>query len=1033
MPQDTNLNVSPYFDDFDRQKNFYKVLYKPGFPVQARELTTSQSILQNQIEQLGTNILKPGSAVTGGQRTFFDTFTGVQLQSIFQGIDVNSYITRLLGKTIVGRDSRVSGVVRFVLPSQQSPTGSPILYVSYQESSLESSQTKFSDGEVLTCTEDLSFTDEGITAIPAGSGFSLTLGQTSSVVGSAFGIQKGVFFIKGFFVDVEEQIVLLDPIGNTPSFSVGLRVFEEIITADDDSSLNDNSRGFSNFAAPGADRLKITATLEKREISTTYPSEYIELFEVRGGIVQTLTKDFQFNVIGDELARRTFDESGNYYVTPFKVNIQESLNDFKGKQGLFEEGTNTFNGNTPSDGLGIYQISPGKAYVQGFEIVVPGTKQIDFAKPRSIKTLTNQGIYYNTGSTLKLNNLYGIPNIGITTSSYISLRDQRVGDSRSDAPGKEIGVARIYDIALENGSYQQQFLSTNQWDLSLFDIQPFTDLFFNTPISLSVPTQIKGKSSGAVGFLRYDVTNSGIITAYNVSGRFLPGEKLIFDGIENVGITTLVTEYKIDDVSSVYSSDNSGNIFSADIIQEVAFNTGTVSITAPSPGTGISTVSSSTFEFFRFAKPNDILSFINPDNNLLTYARVVNSGANLAEVVGVSTVSGVVSGSLPSSETTLNNIEILKTKFQGVVDDTLYTVLPNDKVSSVNLASSSVKVRKQIKGSIVNGTFITSVLPDDETFDFFDEERYSLIRSDGQIVPISESTFVNISLNPRQLTLTGLGTDGAATLTATVKKQTLTNKTKLINSVESVVFNKSKNAGSGTNVGSGDTTLNDGLEFGNFAYGTRVQDQDICLLYPDVTKIYGVFQSTTSLDPSLPAIILSDFSGPSANTSDLIEGEEFVGTQSKTVGLVVNKNTITTGAIEYVSLNKGNFIVGETIEFKSSGITASLINVLPDRSVDITDNYTFDNGQRGSIYDYSRLIRKSTAKEPDRKIKVVFQRAFYSNSDTGNVLTVNSYDNFNYCSIPRVNKISNANLIDFRPRVSDYTVTPSSRSPLEFF
>ena len=45
MTQKTNLNVSPYYDDFDRSKDFYKVLYKPGYPVQSRELTTAQSII----------------------------------------------------------------------------------------------------------------------------------------------------------------------------------------------------------------------------------------------------------------------------------------------------------------------------------------------------------------------------------------------------------------------------------------------------------------------------------------------------------------------------------------------------------------------------------------------------------------------------------------------------------------------------------------------------------------------------------------------------------------------------------------------------------------------------------------------------------------------------------------------------------------------------------------------------------------------------------------------------------------------------
>ena len=58
MTQKTNLNVSPYYDDFDRSKDFYKVLYKPGYPVQARELTTAQSIIQNQIQKFGTYVFK---------------------------------------------------------------------------------------------------------------------------------------------------------------------------------------------------------------------------------------------------------------------------------------------------------------------------------------------------------------------------------------------------------------------------------------------------------------------------------------------------------------------------------------------------------------------------------------------------------------------------------------------------------------------------------------------------------------------------------------------------------------------------------------------------------------------------------------------------------------------------------------------------------------------------------------------------------------------------------------------------------------
>ena len=56
MAQNTNLNIAPYFDDFDKSKGFLKVLFKPGFPVQARELTTLQTLLQDQIDTFGQGV-----------------------------------------------------------------------------------------------------------------------------------------------------------------------------------------------------------------------------------------------------------------------------------------------------------------------------------------------------------------------------------------------------------------------------------------------------------------------------------------------------------------------------------------------------------------------------------------------------------------------------------------------------------------------------------------------------------------------------------------------------------------------------------------------------------------------------------------------------------------------------------------------------------------------------------------------------------------------------------------------------------------
>ena len=75
--------------------------------------------------------------------------------------------------------------------------------------------------------------------------------------------------------------------------------------------------------------------------------------------------------------------------------------------------------------------------------------------------------------------LYG--EIGVGKTYILSLRDSRGGavqDSAS-APGNEIGVARVYDFKLESGSYSTDNANTNEWGLSLFDVQPFTFITLN--------------------------------------------------------------------------------------------------------------------------------------------------------------------------------------------------------------------------------------------------------------------------------------------------------------------------------------------------------------------------------------------------------------------------------------------------------------------------------------------------------------------------------------------------------------------------
>ena len=114
MAQNTNLNINPYYDDFDAAKQFYKVLFNPGRPVQARELTTLQTLLQNQVETFGSHIFKEGSMVIPGGITFDPEFYAVRLNFTNFGADVTLYLKELVGKKIIGENSGVNAVVQYV-------------------------------------------------------------------------------------------------------------------------------------------------------------------------------------------------------------------------------------------------------------------------------------------------------------------------------------------------------------------------------------------------------------------------------------------------------------------------------------------------------------------------------------------------------------------------------------------------------------------------------------------------------------------------------------------------------------------------------------------------------------------------------------------------------------------------------------------------------------------------------------------------------------------------------------------------------
>jgi len=1046
MAQQTNLNVSPYFDDFAEDSNYHKVLFKPGYPVQARELTGLQSILQNQIEKFGQHFFKEGSKVIPGNTAYSPEYFAVELNNTHLGVPVNYYIEQLVGRKIIGMSTGVTAIVNQVLEATESERGNLTIYVSYISSGVEDSSIKqFNDGELLIADSDITSDSSNNAYIPSGESFASCIAQNATSTAASFSISNGVYFIRGNFVNVHDETIILSQYDATPSGRIGLRIEEDILNADEDPTLADNSKGFNNYAAPGADRLKISVSLYSKPLDDFNDSNFIELATVDNGTLTSQKVNPEYNFIADELARRTYEESGDYTIKPFNITVRNSLNDGIGNNGVYDEGESTPLGTLAADDLALYQVSPGKAFVKGYEVETLASTYLDCPKPRTSKKLETQGVSYSTGTTLTLNRVHGAPVIGIGNTYIVSLRSQRTaGDGK--VAGQEIGVARVYDNALESGSYSASNSNTNEWDISLYDVQLSTRITLNENITLPIPTHIKGKYSGASGYLMNAVSNSTSMDIYGTNGRFLQNEPFIFsrnDASQNPNsrVAVAVTAYGMGDVKQLYGGPQLGDrvgagigTFCADVIQTDAFTFGEATMTS-STGSGavsISTITSENTLFPGKLRVDNILSFGGLGNNESSYVRITEVNAANVVVTGVSTVTGVQQGALykGTAGTTLNvpNLKLVTSPLAFSLENSLYTLMPKMLVSDVDLTDAVLSIRKTQTVSIVGGQLSSALTADtNEAFLAYDEERYSLTRADGTTVALTSDMF-QFSSGSTLLQINTGGPDYAGcTLITTLQKSKPSAKIKRLNRVNSVTINASSKAGSGI----GATTLNDGLVRGDFPIGTRVQDEEIVLNNADVIRIHGIYESLDTAAPSAPKMTLSTLNGPTAKTTDLVVGEEITGSNSGAVAIVAE--ILTDAQISYIQKNTDGFDEGEVVTFGESNVQG-VVTTLDNPSRNISTHYSFNTGQRPTFYDYGFIRRLPNAKPPKRTIRVYFANGYYDDTDDGDITTKNSYDTWDYAKdIPTINGDKVTDTIDIRPKVGTYTVTESKRSPLEFY
>jgi hypothetical protein len=1011
MAQKTDLNISPYYDDFDSEKNFYKVLFKPGYPVQARELTTLQSILQDQVKSFGSHIFKEGSVVIPGNIAYDGNFNSVKLNPTNFGVDISLYINNFIGKKIVGQISGTTAIIQFVSLPDGGNVEDLTIYVKYLDSDNNFQFNPFEDGESLIAEENITY---GNTTINAGTPFASLISLNATSVGSSASIGDGVYFIRGYFVNVSKQTIILDNYTNTPSYRVGLKIDELILSAGDDSSLYDPSKGFTNYAAPGADRFKIDLTLTKKLISDLNDTDFVELLRVENGKIKIIEQKSQYNIIKDYMAERTYDESGDYTVEPFNVSVNNSLNDRLGNNGLFFNTETTEQKNTPSEDLMCLKISPGKAYVRGYDIEKISTTIIDVDKPRDTARVDNISVPFEMGNIIKVNTVSGTPKQKLT----IDLLDQFVGS------GTTIGNARVYNFSLTDASYTNN--ATN-WNLYLYDIQTYTTVGLNTSVTsaeLPATSFVKGKSSGASGFAVSAGGASSTINLRQTSGTFSVGEQLIINGIDFPRTIRTVTAYSTEDIKSVKQSASSGfSQFTANCFLERfrlpnGITQGTISggNTLVSPG-----------KFFTGVKVGSIIRYqtTTGDESFNRVTAVPSSGTSLT-IAGITTVSGVFDGAVANG--TYSNITIGAPVIRNENSGFLYAQLPDPNVSSVNLSDSLLTISEQITGQGTNSSgvlqFNTSAISGISSafFESFDQERYSVHYSGGGIGTITSDQFV---LSGNTVTISGLSpSETDVVVNTTLVKNGIQSKVKTYNKSNTLTIARSKYPQSGTGISS---SIGDGLTYNQF-YGLRVQDEEISLNYPDVVKIISVYESFDSSAPTLDQIQF----GASANVStNAIIGENIIGSDSKAIARVVSSPS--SNILGVVYLNSERFTNSETVTFEESNITTEIESIIPGKYKDITNSYRLDKGQKDQYYDYSKIVRNKNTPEPSKQLLVVFDYYSIPSNDSGDVFTVLSYDKDRFThDIPFIGprSVRSSDTLDFRPRVPIFT--SDSSSPFDF-
>lgn len=428
--------------------------YVKLFDLQTNGTTyTLSSLVNTYVTDLSSNLTALAvNYKTGGQQTDPDLNT-LYLKYLNTGTGGEKQFSNNATLTIFNRDYRVESV-SIANGGTLYANSDTLIFTAANGSGAVAGITTFANGTIRS----IDIEQQGVGYITAptvtvntstGTGASLIatnyLAQIAvannlytAPVGRGYAIKtsEGIIYQKGHFIRVGEHEEVVSKYNTSPTgVVVGFATTESIVNSNADSTLLDNANNSTNFTAPGADRLKLTANLVVlTTAAASSNNDFLALYEFENGRVVKDRTSTQFNSVNTELSKRTFEESGNYVVDQIPLY------------------TEAITSNTTHLNL---VVGAGLAYIEGNRVQIFNNTKIPVRKSTNTAVDDLQTISTSYGGFVYVKELLG--NFDIKNGAQVTLRDTAATDVTDNAggsptaPGTQIGTARVRSIEYDSG------------------------------------------------------------------------------------------------------------------------------------------------------------------------------------------------------------------------------------------------------------------------------------------------------------------------------------------------------------------------------------------------------------------------------------------------------------------------------------------------------------------------------------------------------------------------------------------------------